>query len=76
MNEIRERAFEKSAARSPLRKYMIVSATDEGSGASFADTYDAAREIRLGIECGLGGYAEIYERKEDDGLGWYEFLEA
>lgn len=67
---------EKRVAGPPFRKYMIVGASGEGTGVSFADTYDAARGIRLDIECGLGGYAEIYERKEDDGLSWYEFLES
>lgn len=57
-----------------MKKYMIVyeikddhEGLDSVHGASFADDYTEAKNKKMDIECGLGGYAEIYGREEYDG---------
>ena len=62
-----------------MKKYMIVYTIEGSPGASFKDTYDEARGAKMDIECGLGGYAEIYGREEyedSDQPSEYIFLEA
>lgn len=61
-----------------MKKYMIVYRIDEGMGSCFADDYKEARQKKQDIECGLGGYAEIYERTRKDSYtpGRYVLLEA
>lgn len=61
-----------------MNRYMIVYRIDEGCGACFADDYSEARNKKMDIECGLGGYAEIYIREERDGFvpPEYVLLEA
>lgn len=51
-----------------MKKYMIVYTVEGNHGASFKDTYEEARNAKMDVECGLGGYAEIYGREEyEDG---------
>lgn len=59
-----------------MKKYMIVWKDEEGNqGAHFTDSYTAAEQTRMDMECGMGWYAEIYERTTDeDGMSTYEFL--
>ena len=45
-----------------MKKYMVVYTVEGNQGASFADDYTEARNKKMDIECGLGGYAEIYTR--------------
>lgn len=54
-----------------MRKYMIVFwiGADDPQ-AVFVDTYQDAEQTRMSIECGAGGYAEVYERLN----GEYVFL--
>ncbi len=50
-----------------MKKYMIVyciEGEDPVQGAAFADDYMEARNKKMDIECGLGGYAELYGREE------------
>ena len=62
-----------------MKKFMVVYTVEGNHGASFRDTYDEARNTKMDVECGLGGYAEIYERKsrkDIDQVSEYVFLEA
>lgn len=60
-----------------MNKYMIVGVIDEGQIASFADDYQEAKQKKQDIECGLGGYAELYGREErEDQPGEYVLIEA
>ena len=45
-----------------MKKYMVVYNIDGENGASFYDNYGDAEKTRQDIECGLGGFVEIYER--------------
>lgn len=57
-----------------MKKYMIVYTVEDSQGASFADDYTEARNKKMDIECGLGGYAEIYEREDVDPLRPPEYI--
>ena len=68
-----------------MKKYMIVySIKDDHEGlepvqsALFADDYTEARNKKMDVECGLGGYAEIYgrEEREDGQPPEYVMIEA
>ena len=62
-----------------MKKYMIIGEIDEGMVASYAEEYAEARDKKISIECGLGGYAEIYIRDEHEGYSRpaeYVLLEA
>ena len=59
-----------------MKKFMVVYTADGLNGATFADDYSEARQKMMDIECGLGGYAEIYERQEKEYGSEYVFLEA
>ena len=65
-----------------MKKYMIVcqNTDDNKTEASFADTYNEARNIMMNAECGMGWPAEIYARVEIDEDGYkgseYRLLEA
>lgn len=60
---------------SGMKKYMIVYTIEGGQGASFADDYNEARQMKQSVECGLGGYAEIYGREEHtDGVPESEYI--
>ena len=57
-----------------MKKYMIVYRIDEGMGAAFSDSYQEAKSKKMDIECGLGGYAEIYAREEHEDAGYSEYI--
>ena len=60
-----------------MKKYMIVYKVEDSQGASFADDYPEAKNKKMDIECGLGGYAEIYGREELEDYGpEYVLIEA
>lgn len=59
-----------------MKTYMITAFVEGETFAKFADTYNEARSIAMNIECGLGGYFEIYEREETEAGSEYRFLEA
>ena len=59
-----------------MKKYMIVALIDGEMDSYFTDSYDEACGVRLDVECGMGGQAEIYERlTTGDGLSRYVLLE-
>ena len=64
--------------RSQMEKYMVVYAVEKQTGAAFFDDITAAEQFRMDTECGMGGYAEVYERQtpteENDYFDGYEFL--
>ena len=49
-----------------MKKYMVVYTWEGDTFASFADTFSEADKTRMDLECGLGEYAEIYERLETE----------
>lgn len=60
-----------------MKRFMIVGMIDEEMVTTYADDYTEARDKKMEIECGFGGYAELYERKEyQDGPSEYVLLEA
>lgn len=57
-----------------MKKYMIVSKTEDGESAIFTDDSLKAEQIRMDIECGLGGRVQVYKwypRSQQYKL-WYE----
>lgn len=51
-----------------MKKYMVITRTDDGSAfAAFFDTYDEADGFKMDGECGMGYYAEVYERDDVHG---------
>ena len=57
-------------------KYMVICIGAEPL-AMFFDEYQKARNAKTDVECGLGGYAEIYVRElNEEGFEEYVFLEA
>lgn len=60
-----------------MKNYMMVTKDEDGEVFStFYDTYNAARNAKMDAECGLGCYCELYERVEEEGMRFYQFLEA
>lgn len=59
-----------------MRQFMIVGEAEGEQITGFADTYSEARNKATDIECGLGGYAEIYSREQTEFGSEYRFLEA
>ncbi len=47
-----------------MKAYMVVYTVDGQHGAGFYENYAEARNAMMDIECGMGGYAELYARKE------------
>ena len=59
-----------------MKLYMLIYVTEDGQSAMFGDDYYVMLKSKMDIECGLGGYAELYKRVEtEDGME-YTFLEA
>lgn len=58
-----------------MKKYMVVTLTDDGEQiAFFTDSPEAASDRKMDTECGMGWYSEVYERVTDeDGMEYYEF---
>ena len=59
-----------------MKTFMVIGVVEGELFAKFADTYGEARDIATNIECGLGGYAELYSREECEGGPEYRLLEA
>lgn len=64
-----------------MKKYMVVyeikgEFADQIHGATFTDDYVEARAKKMDIECGFGGYAELYTREEKEGGPEYVLLEV
>lgn len=60
-----------------MKKYMLVWQGDGKQHALFCDTSAQAHDIKMDVECGMGGYCEVYERTMDeDGVESYTFLYA
>ena len=55
-----------------MEKFMVLCCADGETWVDFAYTYGDAQARKQDVECGLGGYAEIYVREENG----YEFLES
>ena len=50
-----------------MAKYMVVVKTDDGETfANFFEEYIKAENYRMDCECGMGWYAEVYERVETE----------
>lgn len=59
-----------------MAKYMLVYIVEGEQEAMFGNDYFKIARSKMDIECGLGGYAEIYERMEtEDGIE-YVLIEA
>lgn len=61
-----------------MPKYLLIYkvADDDNAYAKFLDDYDELVNMRLNIECGLGGYTEVYFRcvmNTEDGVGTSEY---
>ena len=60
-----------------MKKFMVVTLCEGETHAAFFDTYREASRYRTDAECGMGGYAEIYERSEEyQSINQYRFLES
>ena len=60
-----------------MKSYMVICIVDGRQSAGFYGSYPEARDAKMGVECGMGGYAEIYIRNEDeDGMDAYVLLES
>ena len=59
-----------------MKKFMVVTLCEGETHAAFFDTYREASNYRTNAECGMGAYAEIYERKALDDRREYVFLES
>lgn len=62
-----------------MKKYMVVMSSTETEGpiGFFTDDIRIAQNAKMDFECGLGGYAEVYERiTDEEGLDRYELLYA
>ena len=61
-----------------MKKYMVVYSVEGNASSAFFDDMTAAEQFRMDTECGMGGYAEVYERQtpteENDYFDGYEFL--
>ena len=60
-----------------MKKYMVIMRTEDGQDAFFTDEYTKAMNIKMDVECGLGGVAQLYGLTFDDeaGISSYVFLE-
>ena len=57
-----------------MKKYMVVCKTKDGECAIFTDDRFKAEQIRMDMECGMGGMAQVYKwhlRSRQYKL-WYE----
>lgn len=61
-----------------MKLFMVVgeSGDERECFTKFADTYAEASTAKQSIECGLGGYAEIYAREKGEGGYEYRLFEA
>ena len=60
-----------------MPKYMLIIQDGSETHAMFSDSYEQIRGWKMDGECGLGAYAEIYEREFIEEQGYeYQLLEA
>lgn len=59
-----------------MKTFMVIGVVEGKSFAKFADTYDEAKDIAMNIECGLGGYSELYAREYAGSGPEYKLLEV
>ena len=59
---------------SHLKKFMVMTYLEGEQSTFFYDSLDAAEQHRMDAECGLGAYAEVYQRNKHDTA--YELLYA
>lgn len=59
-----------------MKKYMLVFVTEDGEEAIFGDDYLKMINSKMDVECGLGGYAELYERMETECGMEYKLIES
>ena len=61
-----------------MKKYMVVYVIDGEENAWFSDDKEKAEQFRMDVSCGMGGYAEVYERMPETEVmyGAYEFSYA
>lgn len=60
-----------------MKRFMVIYVIDGEQSAYFTDDYIQAEQFRMDCECGMGGYAETYERQTDeDGVDSYVFSYA
>ena len=58
-----------------MPKYMVITKGDGEVWAAFFDSITEAEDYKMDGECGMGFYAEVYERMTDkDGAEYYEFM--
>ena len=59
-----------------MKKYMLIVLFEGETSTHFYDEYIAASNARMDAECGLGAYAELYERTTDeDGMTAYTLID-
>lgn len=54
-----------------MKKYMVIVLLDGEQSAHFTDDYTTAHNMAMDAECGLGAYAEIYVRVQNEEYGDY-----
>lgn len=59
-----------------MKKYMVVYQQDLITCAVFFDEFEKAQQFKMDCECGMGWYAEVYERKKDEENEEYVLLYA
>ncbi len=59
-----------------MKKYMVITLYEGQQGVSFYDSFDAAQDAHMNAECGLGAYAEVYERQDGPEGGQYVMIYA
>ena len=59
-----------------MKKYMVIAYGEGKTSVSFYDTFSEAENAHMDYECGLGWYAEVYERGifEKDCLEEYRLI--
>ena len=56
-----------------MKKYMLVYTMEGEQGTLFSDNSETINQSKMDIECGMGGYAEVYERMETENGNEYVF---
>ena len=60
-----------------MKKFMVVIKNEDRQSACFFNKYADANNCRMNCECGIGGYAEIYEyaKDEESGISSYVLID-
>lgn len=59
-----------------MKSFMLIGIIEEQQFARFSDNYNEISAWKMDVECGLGGYAEIYIREKFEYGYEYRLLEA